>query len=216
MEKLISKNGIIFDLDGTLWDAINEIMDARNIAMNKNSLQYHFTFEKTKSYMGLTPEETVPLAFNDVDFDKGLTYFKLALKEEIEYLKDHPGEIYPNEKEILTRLKKKYPLFIVSNSDKGYIENYLNSLNMNEFFIDHLCAGDTKKAKWENILIMKEKYNLDKVIYVGDTLKDYIETKKAGQIFIHASYGFGIIDENVNKITNLKELPKLVDELFNI
>ncbi len=216
MEKLISKNGIIFDLDGTLWDAINEIMDAWNIAMNKNSLQYHFTFEKTKSYMGLTPEETVPLAFNDVDFDKGLTYFKLALKEEIEYLKDHPGEIYPNEKEILTILKKKYPLFIVSNSDKGYIENYLNSLNMNEFFFDHLCAGDTKKAKWENILIMKEKYNLDKVIYVGDTLKDYIETKKAGQIFIYASYGFGIIDENVNRITNLKELPKLVDELFNI
>ncbi len=216
MEKLISKNGIIFDLDGTLWDAIKQIMDARNIAMEKKSLKYRFSYEKTKSYMGLTPEETIPLAFEDVDFSKGLSYFKIALNEEINYLKDNPGKLYPNEEEILNKLKDKYPLFIVSNSDKGYIENYLDSLNMNKYFIDHLCAGDTNKPKWQNILIMKEKYKLDKVIYVGDTLKDFNETKKAGQIFVHASYGFGRIDEKVNKITNLEELPELVDKLFGI
>lgn len=216
MEKLVNKNGIIFDLDGTLWDAIQQIMDAWNLAMKKNSLHYVFSYEKTKSYMGLTPEETVPLAFEDVNFETGLRYFKLALKEEIQYLKDNPGVMYPKEKEVLKILKEKYPLFIVSNSDKGYIENYLNSLNMNEYFIDHICAGDTNKARWENILIIKEKYKLNKIIYVGDTLKDFSETKKAGQIFIHASYGFGKIDEKIYKISSLDELPQLVEEIFKI
>lgn len=215
MANLINKNAVIFDLDGTLWDALTPIMEAWNKAMQKNNLPYKFDLNTIKSYMGLTPNETVPLAFKGVSFEKGIEYFKLALKEEISYLKDHPGKMYPNEKEVLINLKENYPLFIVSNSDKGYIENYLNSLNMNKYFLDHVCAGDTLLEKWQNILYIKEKYNLNKIIYVGDTLKDYNETKKANGIFIHASYGFGKINEKVNSINELKDLPLLVEKLFN-
>ncbi len=215
MANLINKNAIIFDLDGTLRDALTPIMEAWNKAMEDNKLPYKFDLNTIKSYMGLTPNETVPLAFKDVSFEKGMEYFKLALKEEISYLKNHPGKIYPNEKEVLINLNEKYPLFIVSNSDKGYIENYLNSLNMNEYFLDHVCAGDTLLEKWQNILYLKKKYDLNKIIYVGDTLKDYIETKKANEIFIHASYGFGKINEKVNSINELKDLPLIVEKIFN-
>ncbi len=214
MKDLINDKAIIFDLDGTLWDALIPIMDSWNKAMRDNNLSYSFDLIKTKSYMGLTPEETVPLAFPDVPFEKGLSYFKLALKEEIKYLKDNPGKMYPNEEEVLSILEEKYPLFIVSNSDKGYIENYLNSLNMNKYFVDHVCAGDTSLEKWQNILLIKERYNLKEIIYVGDTLKDFNETKKANGIFIHAAYGFGEIKDKVNKINSLDELIPLVSKLF--
>ena len=60
-----------------------------------------------------------------------------------------------------------------------------------------------------------EREENGKVIYVGDTLKDKIESEKANVKFIHASYGFGVIENDEFKITNLLELPPLVDELFS-
>lgn len=210
------KKAIFFDLDGTLWDALSQLTEARNKAMIDNKKHYRFTLDSMKSFMGLTPEETVKIAFNDVSLEEGMNLFKLCFDEEIKYLVKNPGVKYPYENEIIELLSKKYDLYIVSNADKGYIEDYLIGCNMNQYFKDHLCAGDTLKDKRENILIMKEKHSIDDVIYVGDTLKDKIQSTKAGVKFIHAAYGFGVIEDDEYKIDSLKELPSLVEKVFNL
>ena len=214
MKKLISKKAILFDLDGTLWNALDTITEAWNKAMKEHNLKYSFSLETMKSFMGLTPKETAPLAFKDVDLNKGLEYFVLCLNEEIKYLRVHPGKLYEDEEEVLKELSKHYPLFIVSNSDKGYIEDYLNAYDFNKYFKDHVCAGDTDLEKWQNILYIKNKYQLEEIIYVGDTKKDLNESIKAGVKFIHASYGFGEIEEEVLKISKLRELPDLIKKVF--
>ena len=214
MKKLISKKAILFDLDGTLWNALDTITEAWNKAMKEHNLKYSFSLETMKSFMGLTPKETAPLAFKDVDLNKGLEYFVLCLNEEIKYLRIHPGKLYEDEEEVLKELSKHYPLFIVSNSDKGYIEDYLNAYDFNKYFKDHVCAGDTVLEKWQNILYIKNKYQLEEIIYVGDTKKDLNESIKAGVKFIHASYGFGEIEEEVLKISKLRELPDLIKKVF--
>ena len=214
MKKLISKKAILFDLDGTLWNALDTITEAWNKAMKEHNLKYSFSLETMKSFMGLTPKETAPLAFKDVDLNKGLEYFALCLNEEIKYLRVHPGKLYEDEEEVLKELSKHYPLFIVSNSDKGYIEDYLNAYDFNKYFKDHVCAGDTDLEKWQNILYIKNKYQLEEIIYVGDTKKDLNESIKAGVKFIHASYGFGQIEEEVLKTSKLKELPDLIKKVF--
>ena len=214
MEKLKGDKAIFFDLDGTLWDALIPITEAWNKAMKENNLNYSFSLETIKSFMGLTPKETAPLAFKDVSLEKGLEYFALCLKEEIQYLQINPGKLYPHEEEILKVLSNKYPLFIISNSDKGYIEDYLKAYKFDKYFKGHVCAGDTNLEKWENISLVKNKYDYKDVIYVGDTKKDFLESKKANVNFIHASYGFGKIDESVLKINSLQELPNLVEKVF--
>lgn len=214
MKKLISKKAILFDLDGTLWNALDTITEAWNKAMKEHNLKYSFSLETMKSFMGLTPKETAPLAFKDVDLNKGLEYFVLCLNEEIKYLRVHPGKLYEDEEEVLKELSKHYPLFIVSNSDKGYIEDYLNAYDFNKYFKDHVCAGDTDLEKWQNILYIKNKYQLEEIIYVGDTKKDLNESIKAGVKFIHASYGFGEVEEKVLKISKLRELPDLIKKVF--
>lgn len=214
MEKLKSDKAIFFDLDGTLWDALVPITEAWNKAMKENKLNYAFSLETIKSFMGLTPLETAPLAFKDVPLEKGLEYFAICLKEEILYLQNNPGKLYPYEEEILKVLPSKYPLFIISNSYKGYIEDYLKAYKFDKYFKGHVCAGDTNLEKWENINLVKNKYNYKEVIYVGDTKKDFLESKKANVKFIHASYGFGKIDESVLKINSLQELPDLVEKVF--
>lgn len=208
------KKSIFFDLDGTLWDAINQIKESWNLTMERLNQPFSFSFEVIKSTMGLTPLETLPITFSGLEEKEAMKLFQECVKDEIKFLNKKPGTLYPNEIEVLTSLSKKYPLYIVSNSDVGYVENYLTSCHMEKYFKGHVCAGDTKLAKWQNILYLKEKEGIDEVIYVGDTLKDKIESEKANVQFIHASYGFGVIENDEFNITNLLELPPLVDEMF--
>lgn len=210
----MNKIAIFFDLDGTLWDAIEPIKDSYNQTMIKKSLPYRFDYEKVKSCMGLTPIETGKLFFPELSIEDGVNLFKEMVRDEIVYLKDHPGVLYPNEIEILKNLSSKYPLYIVSNADKGYIENYLSTCDTDKFFKDHVSAGDTSLPKWKNILYMKDKENIDTVIYVGDTYKDYSESNKADVKFIHASYGFGVINDDVIHIKCLSEIENAIQSIL--
>lgn len=209
------EKAIFFDLDGTLWDALIPNLEAWNYAMNHLNEPYIFDLKTITSFMGLTPKETADLAFKETEPEKRLDLFKETLKISVSYMKDHPGTLYKDELSVLLELSKSYPLFIVSNCEAGYIENYLNFYRLNDLFLDHVCVGDTGLDKWKNILYLKKKYAIKDVIYVGDTNKDYIEASKAKVNFIHASYGFG---KDVNcefKITSLGELNNLVKKIFN-
>lgn len=206
---------LFFDLDGTMWNAIDRMKDAYNAAMKKNDLKYRFTYEMVKSYMGLTPEETSILAFPDLEVEEGLRLFKIMYLEELEYLKKTPGILYPHVEKTLSTLKNDYPLYVVSNADKGYIETFFEGTGLGKYFKAHLAAGDTGLSKWENIKLLQEREKIDEVIYIGDTLKDKIEATKAGAKFIHAAYGFGQIDNYEYRIDSFDELPKLVNVLFS-
>lgn len=209
------EKALFFDLDGTLWDALVPLTDSWNDAMESNGEKYRFTVDIMKSYMGLTPLETVVLAFPDVDEVEGMRLFKLCLDAEIKYLAKNPGILYPHEEEVISELSKKYPLYIVSNADKGYIENYLEACHMDKYFKGHINQGDTGLAKWENIKYLQEKEGIREIIYIGDTIKDKNESMKAGVKFVHAAYGFGTIEPDPFKINSLLELPSEVEKVFN-
>ena len=208
------KQAIFFDLDGTLWDALIPLRDSYNLAMEKHGLHYRFDLDKVKSFMGLTPEETAVLVFDDVNLKLGLEYFYICLNAELEYLKVHPGKLYPHEEDMLKELSKDYDLYLLSNADKGYIEKYLDGYNFHKYFKGHLCAGDTGLDKKENIKYLMNKEKIDQVIYVGDTKKDMEQSKEAGVEFIHAAYGFGKIENAKYSISNLLELGKVVKKVF--
>ena len=206
------KKALFFDLDGTLWDSLSTITESWNKAMVEANKPYRFDDPKTQTFMGLTPEETAPLAFPDDSFEEGMKLFYLCLKEELYQLSIKPGKLYKNEEKVLQNLAKKYDLYILSNAAKGYIENYLNGYNFHKYFKGYLCAGDTGLDKHENILYLMKKEGLEDVTYIGDTFKDYNEARKAGVKFIHAAYGFGKIKKRVTAIASLDELEEALNK----
>ena len=210
------KNGIIFDLDGTLWDSSKEVVDSWNEVLKayKNG-EFVITLEMMQGAMGLPMLEIGKKLWPSLEEKEMLSLLDRCMAYENEYLLSHPGKLYPEIPKTLSKLKEKYSLFIVSNAQKGYIEAFLEGTKTEKYFLDHLCWGDTLASKDVTIKKIVEKHSLSKAIYVGDTLGDEIATRKANLFFVHAAYGFG---EAKNPDASLKEfslLPSVADSIFH-
>lgn len=94
-------------------------------------------------------------------------------------------------KEGLLRLSKKYPLFIVSNCQSGYIERFLEWSGFQNIFKDFECWGNTKQNKSENMKQIIFRNMLKNPVFIGDTEGDCTAAKNCNVPFIHIEYGFG-------------------------
>lgn len=207
-------DGIIFDLDGTLWDSTAVVARAWSQAVAQaTGTDPHYTADSIRPYFGRLLPEIAALLFPQASPAEQLTLMDLCTQQEHEALLQTPGRLYPDLAETLAQLSADYPLFIVSNCQAGYIEDFLATTGLGRYFIDHLCPGDSGEAKAENILAIAAKHHLQAPVYVGDTAGDHTATKKAGLRFIHAAYGFGTVETPDLRIQSISELPARLAEL---
>ena len=208
------KPALIFDLDGTLWDACKPIAESWTIVGRKYfSDGYEITPEMARTQMGRTMDEIASsITLGEIDPVKGKQFIDECFAYEVEYLIDHPGSLFEGELEALRKLKDAgYPLYIVSNCQSGYIENFLPLAP--DLFLDHMCWSDTKQDKNVTIRALMQRHGIEHAIYIGDTEKDGVETRKAGLPFCFAAYGFGQTDIYDGKADSF---PALFEELERI
>lgn len=200
------KKGIIFDLDGTLWDSVDSVAASWNIEAERMlGKKVNITSEKLSQYMGKTMDQFLTI-FDGVEEDQTRILLERCMDYELEYLLKNPGILYPNVSEVLEELSKDYRLFIVSNCQVGYIETFLKVMKMESLFEDFEDYGRTGLPKGQNIKILMERVGLLEAVYIGDTQGDYEATLVAEIPFIHAAYGFGQVPNAQRKITRFDEL----------
>lgn len=206
-------DGIIFDLDGTLWSAIDTIIGAWNdIIASRENLRPPLTLHELSGYMGTQLPEIAAKMFPQLSRAQQAELIAECCDLEHERLEQHGGTLYPNLVQTLDALKKaEIPLFIVSNCEAGYIECFLEANNLAEYFIDFQWAGNLGRTKGENNLAVIERNGLKNAIYVGDTQSDAQSAKDAGIPFVFASYGFGQVHEFSAKIDSLPELLQILE-----
>jgi len=205
------KKGIIFDLDGTLWDSSEQVAASWSeiLAMRSETdsrVRSRVTGEDLRGYMGKTMEVIAALMLPDVDEKTRMEIMDECGEYENSYLGKHGGKLYPRLEEELERLCGKYSLFIVSNCQSGYIETFLEYHRLGKYFEDFECPGGTGLGKAENIRLVMERNGIGKAVYVGDTQGDCDSADIAGIPFIHAAYGFGSIDRAVPKVQSFSEI----------
>lgn len=189
-------DSIIFDVDGTLWDSTALCAEAwTNTARKLVDPEMTITPARLQSLFGRLLPDIGAAIFTGYPQARQLELIEACCEEEHRVLLEQCAPLYPRLEETLSALSQKYRLFIVSNCQAGYIEVFLQSSGLGDYFEGHLCPGDTGEAKAYNISKIIKDYHLQSPVYVGDTLGDFEATKKAGIPFIFASYGFGSVPE---------------------
>ncbi len=210
----MENKGIIFDLDGTLWEVIDATLNSVNIITKEKNLKEVDRDTVCRAF-GLNEIEVAKLYFPYLEDEEAINTLREIAKIKVEYLRNNGGYLYPKLEEILDKLKEKYNLYIVSNTAEiEYIEAFLKTSNTYEFFKDYIAASSLKISKAEAIKKIIDDNNISKSVYVGDTIKDYKAANKAGIPFIQAKYGFGEDLKTEYSINKLEELPEIVQKIL--
>ena len=208
------KTGLIFDMDGTLWDSSAYVAAAWNEKIKELGYDLkEITKQDIMGIMGLTMDKIADILLADVPKEERYDLLDKCGGNENDYLRKHGADLYPDLEKTLIRLKEKYPLYIVSNCQSGYIESFLEYYGFGKYFEDIECYGNNLKPKADNIALIAERNGLDKSWYIGDIQGDHDAAVKAGSGFIHAAYGFGTIEQDVPKIEKFSDLPGLLEKI---
>lgn len=203
-------DGIIFDLDGTLWDSTKEICETwSEVLSHYEEVNKVVTQDELYGCMGLPLDDIADRLLEGIEHAKAMKMMQECCDLEILYLGEHGGTLYPDLEKTLEQLTKTHKLFIVSNCQAGYIECFLHAHNLKKYFADIECIGRTGLSKGENNKLIIERNNLKSAIYVGDTQGDAQSAKVAGIPFVYATYGFGQVQEFDFTIERISEILSL-------
>jgi phosphoglycolate phosphatase len=210
------KKGVIFDMDGTLWDSAPEVVASWNETIQRQGYdRAPITVEDMQGVMGKTMDQIARILFPDLDETKQQELLTLCSDDENAYLREHGGTLFPNIRSTMEQLSRQYHLYIVSNCQSGYIEAFLDYYKLHNLIEDIECYGNNHKSKGENIALLYQRNKLDDAVYVGDIQGDYESSVQAGVKFIHAGYGFGTIRENVPRIDKFEDLLQVVEKVLD-
>ncbi len=204
-------DGIIFDVDGTLWDSTEPVAEAWNLAIRENSsLDISLNRRILKGLFGKTMTEIGEAIFPMIEnIEERNALLDACYNFENTYLRNHPGTLYEGVTETIKKLAGKYPLFIVSNCQCGYIEVVMEAAGLVPYIKDHLCFGETQTPKGRTICTLMERNGLKDAVYVGDTQGDADACAEAGIPFIFAEFGFGDVPDARVRIQRFADLAKM-------
>ena len=183
--------GIIFDLDGTLWSAIPSTVEAWNAVIAKSYPERApLTEADLEGVTGKPFDTCVEILFPGVKGDERKTLSAALDAEEKRVLQKRGGQLFPQVGETLSRLALTYDLFIVSNCQKWYLQNFFNHFPVAGFFKGWDCYGMSESSKAQMLQDVRSSYVIEDIVYVGDTSLDCAAAEEIDIPFIHAAYGF--------------------------
>mgnify|MGYP003301512960 FL=1 len=186
-------SAILFDLDGTLLNTLDDLADAVNVTLT------HFgcperSLEEVRQFVGNGAERLIRLALpgkaDDPDVFTVLAYFKdyYAVHAQV---KTRP---YDGVLEALEEVKKEFPVAIVSNKPDGAVK-----LLCKQYFGDVYALGESsgcpRKPAPDMVHKAMEAIGAQSCIYVGDSEVDVLTAQNAGVPCLSVLWGFR--DRNV-------------------
>ncbi len=207
----MTTDAVLFDLDGTLWDSVPEVLSTWNLVISRHpGLRAPITLPEQQSLMGLQMDEIARRVFPGESAERQKALMEECVQAENDYLYHHGARLYPKVRETLEILHRRYPLLIVSNCQIGYIEAFLHAHGLEQYFDDFISFGDTGRSKGENLIHICRKHAYRHPVYVGDTQGDQDAAEYANIPFIYAAYGFGTSSKFAARIESFKELTDVI------
>ncbi len=182
---------VIFDLDGTLLNTIDDICDSINIALKENNLKT-VTLEECKYMVGSGVTVLINKAIGS--YTKMYDAVYNSYMKHYEVLQKNKTKPYDGIMELLLKLKEKnIKLAILSNKP------HVDTLRVvNSYFGD--CVFDLvmgkkplnrPKPEIDGAIEITNQLNIkDNILYVGDTAVDMATAKNSGFTSVGVTWGF--------------------------
>lgn len=214
MCNLKKTKAVLFDLDGTLWDAADTIARVWSSWCREHGIARVFTPAECRSYCGKTLEQIAALVFPELPPARREQLLLGCCLAENPVLSIRGGILYPDLIPVLQQLRERCLLAVVSNCQAGYVEAFFAGNQTGYLFDDYECAGRSGLSKGENIRLVLARNGVERAVYVGDTDGDQAAARFAGVPFIHAAYGFGTVSGADAVIRSLRQLPTAAARLL--
>lgn len=183
--------GILFDLDGTLLDTLEDLADAVNYALEK----YRFppkTLEQVREYVGNGLLNLMTRCIPDAhpDFDTIFADFKEY------YLKNcrHKTKPYPEILELLQKLTEENRCIAVISNKNDIAVKELNQVFFQKFIPVAIGESDAvrKKPAPDSVFAAMDELGLapEECVYIGDSDVDIRTAHNAGIPCISVTWGF--------------------------
>ena len=181
------KTGILFDLDGTLLDSLQDLTDSVNYVMGEYGFPKR-TLEEVRSFIGNGARKLIALSVpqgQEPIVDEALKMYQ-AYYATHSKIKTAP---YKGILEALEILKEKCPVAIVSNKPDVAVKTLCE-----EFFPGVYGLGETpdcpRKPAPDMLYKAMKEIGADRCIYVGDSEVDVLTAQNAGAECLSVSWGF--------------------------
>ncbi|MHC1698943.1 MAG: HAD-IIIA family hydrolase [Geobacteraceae bacterium] len=212
---------IIFDLDGTLIDSLDDLASATNhmlISLDRTAV----TREQVRGYVGQGARRLVERAMPDAvsdEIERGLALF-------LDYNEKHIVNrtcLYPGVFETLAALREAgLTLAVVSNKNVVLCNKVLSTLGADRFFARVIGADSLAERKPSPEPLLKVLHDLcipaERAIMVGDSINDIAAGQAAGMVTIGCTFGYGDLaeikdaDYLIDSLPELLKLPLLNEE----
>ena len=180
--------GIIFDLDGTLLDTLEDL----HAAVNHTLTQFNCpprTLEEVRRFVGNGVDQLVRLSLPGKNTDPDVSEVIAAYRS---YYNAHCREKtgpYAGILQALTDLAAEYPLAVVSNKPDSAVKPLCL-----EYFGDIFSLGERhdtpRKPAPDMVLNAMTAIGVEKCIYVGDSEVDILTARNANVPCLSVTWGF--------------------------
>ncbi len=180
---------MIFDLDGTLLDTLQDLQDAVNYALTQFGYPER-TLEEVRQFVGegagKLMERAVP---KGADPEPVLSCFRTYYAAHTQ-VKTRP---YPGIPEALEALGKKYPLAVVSNKPDEAVK-ILGKAYFPSLYARGEAPDCPRKPNAAMVHKTMEALGVQGCIYIGDSQVDVETAKNAGVPCLSVTWGFRDLD----------------------
>lgn len=186
-------NTIIFDLDGTLLNTLEDLTDSVNHAMEAFGFPVH-TIEEIRSFVGNGApkliERSIPQGKENPSYDAALSAFKEHYAAHCED-KTNP---YAGVMELLAQLKEEgYRLAVVSNKFDGAVKRLCRKYFAGYIEVAIGESADVKRKPAPDTVyraLSELSCDASRAVYVGDSEVDIQTAKNASLPCISVTWGF--------------------------